>query len=353
MFKRKPIIIPKAFVRDFPLILCQVWGGRYKEFFGKKIKTFPRYIFLIEGGLAKAYRNENPLDKELRKIFEDKMAEKQKFLKIFSEKHLRQIPVLEKFYANPHPTRKDLLVFTEVLGDFWLLIYASLFIPNDMSYSEPERNFMIGIRRKIDKVEYDAFHSIETALRKIYPELGELSSFISLNEIRKNLIPTKSQLKVRKKKTLVLNGDELITVNDLKKLEKKFNFILEGEQNLSEIDHFTGQVAYRGKARGVVKIILKNKDIFKIKSGEILVSSMTTPDFISAMRKAAAFVTDEGGITCHAAIVARELKKPCIIGTKIATKVLHDGDLVEVDADNGVVKILKKKINSGFPPSWE
>jgi pyruvate,water dikinase len=52
-------------------------------------------------------------------------------------------------------------------------------------------------------------------------------------------------------------------------------------------------------------------------------------------------VTDEGGVTCHAAIVAREMKKPCIIGTKIATKVLKDGDLVEVDANKGVVKILK------------
>jgi pyruvate,water dikinase len=60
------------------------------------------------------------------------------------------------------------------------------------------------------------------------------------------------------------------------------------------------------------------------------------------MKKAIAFITDEGGITCHAAIIARELKKPCIIGTKIATKVLKDGDLVEVDANKGVVKIIKK-----------
>jgi pyruvate,water dikinase len=59
------------------------------------------------------------------------------------------------------------------------------------------------------------------------------------------------------------------------------------------------------------------------------------------MQKAAAFVTDEGGLTCHAAIVAREMKKPCIIGTKIATKVLKDGDMVEVDANKGIVKILK------------
>ena len=59
------------------------------------------------------------------------------------------------------------------------------------------------------------------------------------------------------------------------------------------------------------------------------------------MKRAIAFVTDEGGITCHAAIIAREMKKPCIIGTKVATKILKDGDMVEVDANKGTVKIIK------------
>lgn len=66
----------------------------------------------------------------------------------------------------------------------------------------------------------------------------------------------------------------------------------------------------------------------------------TNPDLIIAMGKAAAIVTEEGGITSHAAIVSREMKKPCIIATKNATQVLQDGDMVEVDADKGVIKIL-------------
>jgi pyruvate,water dikinase len=84
-----------------------------------------------------------------------------------------------------------------------------------------------------------------------------------------------------------------------------------------------------------------HKQIYSIQKGEILVSPMTMPDFLPAMKKAAAFVTDEGGMACHAAIVAREIKKPCVVGTKNATKILKDGDLVEVDANNGVVRILK------------
>ncbi len=68
---------------------------------------------------------------------------------------------------------------------------------------------------------------------------------------------------------------------------------------------------------------------------------MTTPEMVPAMKKAGAFVTDEGGVTCHAAIIAREMKKPCIIGTKIATKVLKTGDMVKVDAEKGIVRIIK------------
>jgi pyruvate, water dikinase len=73
----------------------------------------------------------------------------------------------------------------------------------------------------------------------------------------------------------------------------------------------------------------------------MLVSSMTSPDFLPAIRLSSAIVTDEDGITCHAAIIARELKKPCITGTKIATNVLKDGDLIQVDANKGVVKTIK------------
>jgi pyruvate,water dikinase len=71
---------------------------------------------------------------------------------------------------------------------------------------------------------------------------------------------------------------------------------------------------------------------------------MTSPDMIALINKASAIVTDDGGILCHAAVISRELKKPCIIGTKIATKVLKDGDLVEVDANKGIVrKIIGKE----------
>lgn len=69
---------------------------------------------------------------------------------------------------------------------------------------------------------------------------------------------------------------------------------------------------------------------------------MTTPDCIIAIHKASAIVTDEGDVLSHASIVSREFGIPCVIGTKIATKVLKDGDIVKVDAKNGIVKIINK-----------
>lgn len=103
-----------------------------------------------------------------------------------------------------------------------------------------------------------------------------------------------------------------------------------------------GFSASKGRVRGTVKVVISSKDFHKVERGDILVAIMTSVDFISVMKRAAAFVTNEGGITSHASIVSREMGKPCIIGTKIATKVLQDGDLVEVDAERGVVIIIKK-----------
>ncbi len=101
-----------------------------------------------------------------------------------------------------------------------------------------------------------------------------------------------------------------------------------------------GVIAYHGIARGIARIVRVAHAIGKVKDGDIIIAPTTAPSFIFGMKRAAAFVTDEGGITSHAAIVSREMKKPCIIGTKIATKVFRDGDRVEVDATKGIVKKL-------------
>jgi len=98
-----------------------------------------------------------------------------------------------------------------------------------------------------------------------------------------------------------------------------------------------GQGAAPGIASGKVVIIRDVKDTGAVREGDILVTRMTSPDMVPAMRKVAAIVTDEGGMTCHAAIVSRELGTPAIVGTKTATQLLKNGQLITVDGERGLI----------------
>jgi pyruvate,water dikinase len=98
-----------------------------------------------------------------------------------------------------------------------------------------------------------------------------------------------------------------------------------------------GQGAAPGIASGKVAIIRDAKDTGAVKEGDILVTRMTNPDMVPAMRKVAAIITDEGGMTCHAAIVSRELGTPAVVGTKTATQQLTNGQMVTVDGELGIV----------------
>jgi phosphoenolpyruvate synthase/pyruvate phosphate dikinase len=126
---------------------------------------------------------------------------------------------------------------------------------------------------------------------------------------------------------------EITDKNFIKEVLAVVNFKEEHDKN-----ELKGSIAYPGKITAKCKVLHKVDDMKKIERGDILVISMTDPNYLPAMEKASAFVTDFGGILCHAAIVSREMKKPCLIATKHATKVFKDGDLLELDADVGIVK---------------
>ena len=89
---------------------------------------------------------------------------------------------------------------------------------------------------------------------------------------------------------------------------------------MSSTPILTGLAASKGEVEGIVRIIKGVKDIAKVKEGDILVTEMTTPELISAMVRAGGYITDIGGLTCHAAVVAREYQKPCVVGTLILTR---------------------------------
>jgi len=116
---------------------------------------------------------------------------------------------------------------------------------------------------------------------------------------------------------------------------------LEDVEAVDGVSEVRGVMANPGFVVGTARIVTRASDFEKVQAGDILVSKNTTPEFILVIEKCAGIVTDVGGVTSHAAIVSRELNKPCVVGTGNATQVFRDGDLVEVDADNAVARFFK------------
>ncbi len=113
--------------------------------------------------------------------------------------------------------------------------------------------------------------------------------------------------------------------------------ILESQQKITKEPDLLGEAASPGIASGPIVIIKSPKEIDRAKKGHILVTSMTTPDFVPAMKKVNGIITDKGGQTSHAAIVSRELGVPCVVGTKTATSSLKEGDIVTLNGTEGKI----------------
>ncbi len=138
---------------------------------------------------------------------------------------------------------------------------------------------------------------------------------------------------------VIITPDKCMTLTGKDALEFEEKFIkIEGLDK----KEFKGRVACKGFVTGKAKVILGTQDFHKFNKGDIIIATNTSPDFVPLMKKASAIIAEEGGLTAHASVVSREMGVPCIVGINNATKVIKDGDLIEVDANKGTVKILKK-----------
>ncbi|MBI2080106.1 hypothetical protein HYT84_05040 [Candidatus Micrarchaeota archaeon] len=152
----------------------------------------------------------------------------------------------------------------------------------------------------------------------------------------------KSLIEYRKKYAFFIWENDKFESFSGDEARKKENQFLKPIKSAKEIVEIPGNIANKGLVRGIARVTMSPEEAKSLQKGEILVTSMTSPDFISAIKKAAAIVTNEGGILCHAAIISREFGIPCIVGTGIATRAIKDGDLIEVDGNHGFVRILKR-----------
>lgn len=193
---------------------------------------------------------------------------------------------------------------------------------------------------------YHGMYSYEPLLREIGRRLGlTIHQMWAMNtwEIAPALLHHRFDVDVlnARQKNAVAFADRkryiIYTGDGAKKFLRTLRFEKQAHASSSEL---TGTPACIGKVTGIVKIINIPSEMSKMKPGDVMVAHNTNPNLVPAMKKAAALISEAGGLTCHTAIVARELQTPCIVGVAGAIRVLKDGDRVEVDATQGVVRKL-------------
>lgn len=191
-------------------------------------------------------------------------------------------------------------------------------------------------------------YTIDTDMNKQFPvffgkynrKLLYITSYMSRKELITFVCGRKvnmSRILKRKKRYLVIMKN-----HGVKEYEySQINFVLQRElsylQKQKTTNFLQGQIACRGKTRGTAKVIFTEKDYKKIQKGDIVITPMTKPTIVPFLKKVKGIVTNDGGALSHASIISREMKIPCIVGTIYATDIFKDGDIIEVDADKGVV----------------
>jgi phosphoenolpyruvate synthase/pyruvate phosphate dikinase len=334
----------KTYTRDTTLLIQQGWHDvvayTFEKERGIKNPHTPPVIHFMNDGVIEIWENEEST-KWFLNTLQVEISKDQAFIPSVLDKYEKDLGEIKRYWeAGPIASKEMFVTYIDkvfgVMRGFVLMYYTG--IDERTSHGLRERALKM---RDVD-IYFDSNDRLMRAsLIALYPHLKGYESAILKSEIKNP--PSLEVLKARKKSFVVIGEEfaEQTTIREYLTKHPEYHFHIE----IPPADRSTliGQVGNKGYTKGIVRIMKRKEQIIEAQGGDIIVSTMTTPDFVSAMQKAAAIITDEGGITCHAAIVARELNKPCVIGTKFATEILKDGDEVEVDADNGVVRIINNQ----------
>ncbi len=340
-------VYKKIFGRAFTLGSLQVWywgeASDKRQWTPEKQPSYPYIVFHRTAKTVDIYYDQTGIDWIKNKILKQTKKDRS-FTDEVAAKYKSQIEKIQKILnTEPILSLSKLQEFTEYVRNIYPW-FEALWWSIEALETLPEYKKELGVLMEVRQVTEKLGPALDSIIRKsiqaAYPNSSHFANVILLEEAFENRIPKKKELQTRKKE-YYYTDNQVFTVKTKNDIESKYKIILEDDAHSGPVSEIRGQVAYKGKVRGKVRLVFGVEQIPEFKAGEILVATTTTPDLLPAMKKAAALVGDEGGIISHTAIVARELKIPCVIGTKIATKVLKNGDMVEVDAEKGIVKILR------------
>lgn len=332
----------KFFTREFPIFNIEYWWkGEYhglKNITHGLMQFNPLFIYNGKAGVGVYYDMNNPYtdDDLLLEYFEKNPNEYQPL----EDQYMKDCVSIEELSKNP--SWEDFDKLYKLAKNIWPFIAVTVVLSRkkDKCKIKELANQAYQVRIKTDKIEYLVSKILHKLIEQKYNITKQDAGFLLYDEIIDGNID-KSEIEKRKKGFIYFEGKLFSDITLDKFTEMNSIKILDNENQDKDMKELKGSTAMKGKVRGNVKVVLNLDELDKVEQGDILVAAMTTPDYAPALNKAVAIITDEGGIACHAAIVAREMKIPAVIGTKNATEILKDNMEVEVDADKGVVNIIK------------
>ncbi len=340
--------------RTYNLLTLEVHAHSYgNKLFGLTGFKFKKMGYLSDGKVVNILRTKKELEAMLKRLnfltknYPEKISKildrgkyfNQKMSKELSQKvkYLNSLKKMEnkqlaKEFEKKYNLFSEQFAYTTAIPFRLGLVLGN----NDRFYKKVEELRKVSFYEKFGKEIIGGILK-EIARRINLKDYSLLFSFFSF-EILNFLSKQKNFLRSEYKKRLYFSYfsiDDKIYFQTGKKVYLKYKKLF-CEKIIKPNKIIKGQCAFPGKVKNTVRICQDEKA--KLNKGEIAVSINANPKYLPILRKAGAIITDEGGAMCHASIISREFKIPCIVGTKFATKVFKDGDMVEVDAEKGIVR---------------
>lgn len=347
----------KRWAGSYTFISCSYWASQYDKVLHKILGIgFKSSLFIHRKGIVtflikkdeldnfgRTLAKKAELDKEYAKAILKKLKDNTTAIMMIMQELEGKIPSPKQYIEFLNVFERHLAYhnFMKKAVDYMPAPVLNSLIENFKDarlYSEPvysrTESFFRELAKAIAKKEhYDSLHL--TCLTQ-----DELERYL-----KSNTLPDKAILEARYNASVIYYavGKQIIFVGaDVDKVEQAILTGSVDEISTEQSNCLNGISAYPGKVKGICRVVKDPHDVNIFNQGDILITGMTRPEFLSYFRKASAIVTDVGGMLCHAALTARELKKPCIVGTVNATSFFKDGELVEVDANKGIVKKATK-----------
>ncbi|MEK7542817.1 MAG: PEP-utilizing enzyme [Patescibacteria group bacterium] len=345
IIKRLPHESAQYSVRDITLLTCSIFTEShivsFKKIFG--VNFYINFWYKRKDGQIVFYRSGSEYDAFAKKVgvrclkdanFTKEVTNILVRMTDFINLFLKENNTLNKLLPRRHEffnTYRDFFAYHQVV--YW----AGEYLTKARIENKKQKESASGTVEILGRA-YKYNEKVVPDVEGYFIKLG-IGNFV-YSEIDKNML--KNKKRITERRSILLLGKEMRVLSSFE-ADKIGKAIREDyEEYLKTIKEVKGLGVSKGIVTGKVRLVLDLSKLQNCQEGDVLVTTMTRPQFNNSIRNVKAIVTDEGSMLCHASMLAREFNIPCVVGTKNATKLLKDGDSVEVDADEGVVKLLKR-----------